>query len=180
MTQVSLKPFLRPGLDVLFVALNPAKQSNDRGHYFSGSRSRFFDLLHESGLITRRVDRGTADDVVFGTTAVNHRGAAFGVVDLIRDVVDSNSNNVKPSREHVTALIADIHRYEPRFVCIIHSKVREAMHQHAGLSAPLKYGVCGPVIPGSRACVVLNYFPNGNAIPDEPKLAIFRTLRDML
>ena len=50
MTEINLRPFLRPQLDVLFVALNPPTQSNQRGHYFSGRGSRFFRLLCLSGL----------------------------------------------------------------------------------------------------------------------------------
>lgn len=46
---VKLRPFLRSRLDVLFVALNPPEQSNANGHYFSGSSSRFFDLLTGAG-----------------------------------------------------------------------------------------------------------------------------------
>jgi len=41
MNTVLLQPFLRPGLDVLFLALNPPVQSNTNGHYFSGDQSRF-------------------------------------------------------------------------------------------------------------------------------------------
>ncbi len=35
-------------------------------------------------------------------------------------------------------------------------------------------------MPDSDAVVILNYFPNGNAIPDAPKLRIFGELRDRL
>lgn len=48
MNAVLLQPFLRPGLDVLFLALNPPVQSNTNGHYFSGDQSRFYDLLFKS------------------------------------------------------------------------------------------------------------------------------------
>ena len=55
MTTVRLQPFVRPGLDVLFLALNPPVQWNTNGHYFSGDQSRSYDLLFKSGLIVQAV-----------------------------------------------------------------------------------------------------------------------------
>lgn len=180
MAVVNLHPFLRPHLDVLFVALNPPEQSNSNGHYFSGTGSRFFQLLHQSGLITKAVPKENADEIVFGSTVVNHAGKEFGVVDLITGVVRTDSRKVRPTKQHVDALLKHIRDLDPRFVCIIHSKVRDALVKHADLVGSLTYGICGVVLPASAALVVMNYFPNGNAIPDEPKLRIFRELRDAL
>ncbi len=87
---------------------------------------------------------------------------------------------VRPTREHVDGLVGHVRRLEPRFVCISHARVRDALEKHPSLSGPLSYGVCGPLIRDSDAILVLNYFPNGNAIPDETKLRIFRDLRDLL
>jgi G:T/U-mismatch repair DNA glycosylase len=177
---VRLRPFLRPGLDVLFVALNPPVQSNANGHYFSGRTSRFFHLLFASGLITRDVPRQCADEVVFGTTSVNYKKTAFGVIDLVGDMVQTQSGKVRPTRHHVAQVIAHIQRLNPRFVCVIHSKVRDALNQHASLARRLDYGVCGRVLSNCDSQFIINYFPNGNAVPDTPKLKIFRTLREAL
>ena len=179
-TPVKLRPFLRPRLDVLFVALNPPVQSNSNGHYFSGTGSRFFKLLFESGLITKEVPKSNADEVIFGSTVANYGGKEFGVVDLVGEVVETESGRVRPTRHHVETLLEHIYELHPRFICIIHSKVRVALEKHATLSVPLTYGVCGAILPESDASVVMNYFPNGNAIPDAAKLQIFRLLRDAL
>lgn len=129
MTEINLRPFLRPQLDILFVALNPPKQSNDNGHYFSGSGSRFFRLLHLSGLIAEDLNKATADEIVFGSTRVNHQGCAFGVIDLIDGLVETDSGKVRPKRHHVEQLFARIRELNPRFVCIIHSRVRNAINK---------------------------------------------------
>ncbi len=76
-----IQPFLRPRPDILFVALNPPTQSNDSGHYFSGSGFRFFHLLYLSGLITAELPKATADEIVIGSTTVNYKRSSFGVVD---------------------------------------------------------------------------------------------------
>jgi G:T/U-mismatch repair DNA glycosylase len=180
MNAVLLQPFLRPGLDVLFLALNPPVQSNTNGHYFSGDQSRFYDLLFKSGLIVRAVPKSRADEIVFGGTSINYNRSTFGVIDLIGDLVQTHSAKVRVSREHVQQAVANIQRVGPRFVCVIHSKVRDALNRYAGLTRELDYGVCGAILPGCDTRFVLNYFPNGNAVPDEPKLAIFSSLRDAL
>lgn len=177
---VKLQPYLRLNLDILFVALNPPVQSNTNGHYFSGSQSRFYKLLYQSGLIDDDVPKSNADEIVFGSTHINYRHSEFGIIDLVDDIVQTNSKHIKPSSQHVDRLIANIYKYHPRFVCIIHSKVRDAVNRHAGFSSKLEYGVCGPLLPGASSRFVLNYFPNGNAIVDEDKVVIFRMLREML
>lgn len=179
MAKVMLKPFLRPHLDVLFVALNPPRQSNSKGHYFSGKGSRFFKLLFLSGLITTDIKKDEADSTVFGANTINVRGRSFGVVDLV-EVVETNSGKVRPSRDDVSRLFSRIRSLNPRYVCVIHSKVRDALNAQPELTRVLSYGVCGTVLRDCGSVFVLNYFPNGNAIPDKPKLEIFRRLRDLL
>lgn len=176
----NLNPYLLPNLDVLFVALNPPVQSNATGHYFSGSNSRFFHLLYRSGLITEDVPKSTADEMVFGSTVVNYRGSAFGIVDLVGDLVETDSRKVKPTSEHVDRLLTAIRANEPRFVCVIHSKVKKALNGSSLLIRPLEYGLCRTLLPGVASRFVLNYFPNGNAIADELKVQIFRELREAL
>ena len=95
MTKVNLRPFVRPNLDVLFVALNPASQSNSNGHYFSGKKSRFFLLLYKSGLITRDVDKSIADGIVFGSNKINYKEAQFGIADLVDDIVETKSTRIR-------------------------------------------------------------------------------------
>ncbi len=177
---VKLWKFLRPKLDVLFVALNPPVESNENGHYFSGRNSRFFELLNLSGLITAPVPKETADQIVFGSTAINYKGCEFGIVDLVGHLVETRSSRVQPTPEDVMSLLGVIRQSEPRFVCIIHSKVRDVLNRHPDIARPLNYGMCRRALAGSKSAFVLNYFPNGNNIPDERKVEIFRALRDAL
>lgn len=180
MSTVLLKPFVRPGLDVLFLALNPPLQSNTNGHYFSGDKSRFYDLLFKSGLIIKAMQKSRADEIVFGSTSVNYNRSTFGVIDLIDDLVQTQSGKVRVSREHAQQAIAHIRHLAPRFVCVIHAKVRDALNRYAGFTRDLDYGVCGRILPNCRSQFVLNYFPNGNAVPDTTKLEIFRALKKAL
>lgn len=136
MTVVNLRPFLRPFLDILFVGLNAPDQSNSNGHYFSGKQSRFFALLHDSGLLTQAVPKASADEIVFGSTSVNYGSKAFGVVELARDTVQTNSSKVRVTRAHGDALLRDILEFDPRFVCVIHSRVGNGLNAHAKIISP--------------------------------------------
>ena len=180
MTESQLKPFFRPPLDVLFIALNPPQQSNSNGHYFSGESSAFFKLLTASGLITREIDQAKADDVVFGSSDINYAKSSFGVIDLVDDIVETNSSRVRVRTGHVNRLISRVREICPRFACVIHYKVRDGLNLYGGLRNPLTYGWCGAVLPNCDTEFLLNYFPNGNKIPDERKIEIFRLLRDRL
>ena len=175
-----LTSYLRLHLDILFVGLNPPTQSNDNGHYFSGSNSRFFHLLYRSGLVTADLPKSNADEIVFGLTRVNYKSCSYGVVDLVEDIIQTDSRKVRPKPEHVGSLLGKVCEYEPRFVCVIHCKVRKALNSRSYLTKPLGYGICGPLLRGSDSNFVLNYFPNGNNLADERKLEIFRALRDAL
>ena len=121
MTEINLRPFLRPQLDVLFVALNPPAQSNHNGHYFSGRGSRFFHLLYLSGLITQDLPKETADTIVFGAVSRNPRffrqdrkasaGAGIRETDVSRharaQTQSSDQNRDKRVRETVSDCISD-------------------------------------------------------------------------
>jgi hypothetical protein len=179
-TNTRLSPYVRDGLDVLFVALNAPVQSHANGHWFSGRNSRFYKLLEDCGLIAKGIPRESADCTVFGSNVSNFEHSCFGVVDLAHDIVETDSRKVQPRAEHVQRLLALMRMREPRFVCIIHSKVRRALNRSRELAKPLEYGLNGPVLPGCRTQFVLNYFPSGNAIPDDRKKQIFRELRERL
>jgi hypothetical protein len=179
-TEINLKSYLRPGLDILFIALNPPRQSNSNGHYFSGKGSRFFKLLAASGLITREIPQARADEVVFGATGINYGRSSFGVVDLVDDLVDTDSTRVRITPHHVACLLDRVREQSPRFACVIHARVRDGLNRHGNLHSPLKYGWCGGVVRGCATEFVLNYFPNGNSITDETKIRIFQLLRQRL
>jgi hypothetical protein len=163
MTGTQLEPFLPRPLDVLFIALNPPQQSHSNGHYFLGEGSRFFKLLAASGLITREIPQALADDVVFGGTEINYAKSSFGVIDLVDDLVETNSARVQVTPRHVHRLKEQILDIQPRFACVIHSKVRDGLNRHGGLSRRLKYGWCGAILPDCDTEFLLNYFPNGNS-----------------
>jgi TDG/mug DNA glycosylase family protein len=47
--------YLRPGLDVIFIGINPGLRSAEIGRHFAGHSNRFWKLLAESGLTPVRL-----------------------------------------------------------------------------------------------------------------------------
>lgn len=71
-----LPDYLRPGLEVVFVGINPGAMSAVRGHYFANPRNGFWRLLHDAGLTPRRLDPTedrTMLDLGYGLTDVVKR-----------------------------------------------------------------------------------------------------------
>src|SRR5258705_10329425 len=50
-----LRDRIRPGVDVLFVGINPGVRSALTGHHFAGFSNRFWKLLFESKLVPERI-----------------------------------------------------------------------------------------------------------------------------
>ncbi|MGE0682753.1 MAG: mismatch-specific DNA-glycosylase [Candidatus Binatia bacterium] len=50
-TGKTLPDYLRPGLDIVFVGLNPGLYSTEVGHYFAHKQNRFWPALSASGLV---------------------------------------------------------------------------------------------------------------------------------
>ena len=50
-TRRTLPDYIRPGLRVLFVGINPGLRSTHLGHHFAGPSNRFWNLLYESRLV---------------------------------------------------------------------------------------------------------------------------------
>lgn len=121
----TLVPFLRPGLDLLFVGLNPARGSSRNRHFFSVNQA-FWNQLYQSGLITAPVDKASADTIVFGGTRVNCQGWSYGITDLVTAVAESDSRRVKPSRADCMCLENAIRRYSPRPITTL--KTKPQMH----------------------------------------------------
>jgi len=72
----TLKELLRPDLKAVFVGLNPAQKSVERGHYYQGTQGRQFWNLLGSYDICSNLPRGSEDDAAFQQ--------GFGFADLAR------------------------------------------------------------------------------------------------
>jgi double-stranded uracil-DNA glycosylase len=67
---------LRPGLKAVFIGLNPAPISVERGHYYQGRHGRLFWNRLSRHHITPQLPRGAEDDAAFQF--------GYGFADLVR------------------------------------------------------------------------------------------------
>lgn len=178
-----LTPFLRENLDILFVPLNPAKTSSDNGHYFS-TNSALWNQLYLAGLITKDFcAEDYADDIVFGGTKYNCNNWNFGITDLLTDIVDSNSKNVKPQKGHCILLEKSIRQYKPKIVILLHAKVYHAFAEnycHKYIFKKNEYGCCGKLLPDCDTIFFYIPFPHGNAIKNDIKIHLYKELKCFL
>lgn len=122
-TQVNLEEFIHPRMDVLFVALNAPTKSNDNGHWFSGNLS-FWNVLFNAGLITSRIyDPCKGDELVFGGQAINYQNWIYGLTDLVRDVVETDSSKVSTTSDQVRRILEIVSDHRTRKICLVHSSV---------------------------------------------------------
>src|SRR5690606_13520639 len=122
MNESKLVPYLRPNLDILFIGLNPAKGSSDKGHYFSVNQA-FWNQLYKANLINQPINKNIADEIIFATNEANYNNWEFGITDLVTKYAESNSQKIKPSYQDCLKLKSDIINLKPTTAVILHSKV---------------------------------------------------------
>jgi hypothetical protein len=123
MKKVNLREYIHPKMDILFVALNAPEISNSNAHWFSRNLN-FWDILFEAGLTTRRIeDPLRGDEIVFGNQNQNYNQKIFGVTDLVRDLVQTNSSGVKTHNNHVRRILSILDKNPTKKVCLMHSAV---------------------------------------------------------
>lgn len=80
----TLPDYLRPGLDIISIGLNPSLPSVRAGFYFANPRNRFWRALNASGLVSEALEPGSEaveilfNDYAIGFTDVVKRPTAGG------------------------------------------------------------------------------------------------------
>jgi TDG/mug DNA glycosylase family protein len=108
--QAALLPdILAPGLDVVFVGAAPSPAAASLGHYYAGSRNRFWQLLHAAGFTPRRLD-ATEDGLVLQY--------GIGLTAVFPHLI-STANHLLPEPDNSTVetLERKLAMFRPRVVC---------------------------------------------------------------
>jgi hypothetical protein len=130
MNIVNLAEYIYKEMDIFFVALNAPVKSNNNGHWFSGNLS-FWNLLFWSGLITEQISNPLMGDVkVFKEHSINYKNWVYGITDLDRETVVTNSSNVKTNKAQVARIISILEKYKVKKLCMDHAKVAEEFEKH--------------------------------------------------
>ena len=174
-----LYPFVRHGLDMLIVGLNPGGTSSQKGHYFS-TNSALWNQLYESGLITRPVDKNVADELVFRSSRINANGWEYGITDLVDYLAESDSRKVSPTNENCRKLMQTILENKPKVVVLLHSKVIKHFVKGFLGKGDVEYGNLGKLIDGFDTVFFNVPFPCGNAITSEAKVELYKQVKEVL
>ena len=105
----TLPDYLVPGLDLVFVGINPGLRSAQEGHYFATPANRFWPAVNRSGLLTEPLEAST-----------DHKALSQGIG--FTDVVKRPSNSASKLRASdfrrwAPVLKTKLERFEPLIVC---------------------------------------------------------------
>ena len=116
----TLPDLLTPGLDVVFVGINPGEESARRRHYYAHPGNAFWPLLSASGLTSRPV--GPLDDRRLPANE------AIGFTDVVKRVVtDSTTVTDLELRDAIPAFRRRIALARPRAICLTSSRAFDAL-----------------------------------------------------
>jgi double-stranded uracil-DNA glycosylase len=144
-----LRDRIKPGVQVVFVGINPGVRSALTGHHFAGFSNRFWKLLFESRLVPERVtyeDDGRLHEWGYGITNIVAR-ATPGIDTLRPD-------------EYVCGrgrLLAKVRKYRPRVVALVGVTVFRSMFP--GHKGPVPLGLQRETLGDSALFVLPN--PSG-------------------
>jgi len=119
----TLPDYLREGLDIVLIGLNPSAYSARVGHYFANPRNRFWAALNRSGLVGRELSpEQDASLLDYG----------IGCTDVVkRPTPQASGLSAADFRQGVPVLQVKLAKYRPRIACF---------HGMIAYKAYLKYG----------------------------------------
>ncbi|MCE2502082.1 MAG: mismatch-specific DNA-glycosylase [Dehalococcoidia bacterium] len=137
----TLPDYLRPGLDIVLIGLNPSAYSMRAGHYFANPRNRFWSAVSAANLVGRAV--GPEDDAVL-------MEAGIGFTDVVK----------RPTPQASGLSAADYRRDAPllREKLLAHAPAVACFHGLTAYRAYLRYaeGISKPgAIPLGRQDVTI-------------------------
>jgi TDG/mug DNA glycosylase family protein len=162
-----LRDRIRPGVQVLFVGINPGVRSALTGHHFAGFSNRFWKLLYRAGLVPDPVtylDDDRLPEWGFGITNVVAR-ATRGIDELRPEEYAAGRLRLR----------SKVRRYKPSVVAFVGITVYRAMFpQH---KRPVTMGLQQERLGESRVFVLPNTSGRNAHYSIDEMLAAFGALR---
>jgi TDG/mug DNA glycosylase family protein len=162
-----LTDYLRPGLDLVFVGINPSARSAAAGHHYAGPANHFWPLLYESGLVSEPLtyrDDARVLEWSIGLTNLVPRASA-SMADL----------TLEEMRRGAEQLRAKLRKYAPRVVCFNGKRIYEVFS-----GASCEFGPQPERFGDSRVYVMPSTSPRGASYQRAQKLRFFVELREIV
>ena len=123
-TEPVLPDYLAPGLRVVFCGTAPGLISAARGHYYGGPGNRFWDFLHQAGLVPQPL-AATEDRRVLEY--------GIGLTDLVKDMAQSHDRGLVYD---VAGLEQRIAACAPGWLAFTSKEAGKAAARHLGQPTP--------------------------------------------
>jgi TDG/mug DNA glycosylase family protein len=166
-----LRDRIEPGVQALFVGINPGMRSEAIGHHFAGYSNRFWKLLYESRLVPQLI--GAEDD-----DRLPEWG--FGITNLVARATPG-MDTLEPG-EFIAGgriLRRKIRRFKPSIVVLIGVTVFRSLFERPG-RLPVHLGLQPERLEGARVFVLPNPSGRNANFSHAEMLASFRKLRELL
>ena len=166
-----LRDRIEPGVQALFVGINPGMRSEAIGHHFAGYSNRFWKLLYESRLVPQPI--GAEDD-----DRLPEWG--FGITNLVARATPGM--DTLEAAEFIAGgriLRRKIHRFKPSIVVLIGVTVFRSLFASPG-RLPVRLGLQPERLEGALVFVLPNPSGRNANFSHAEMLASFRDLRELL
>jgi TDG/mug DNA glycosylase family protein len=108
---ITIADVIAPGLDVVFVGINPGLYSGATGHHFAKPGNRFWPALHLSGFTPRQLAPHEKEELL---------GLGLGVTNLVaRTTARADELSKDEIKEGANLLERKFERFAPRFVAFL-------------------------------------------------------------
>ena len=166
-----LRDRIEPGVQALFVGINPGMRSEAIGHHFAGYSNRFWKLLYESRLVPQPI--GPEDDGRLPEWG-------FGITNLVARATPG-IDTLKPAEFVAGARVLrrKIRRFNPPIVVLIGVTVFRSLFRR-GARFPVRVGLQLEHLEGARVFVLPNPSGRNANFTYKEMLAAFRKLRRLL
>lgn len=162
-----LPDYLREGLDVVFVGINPGTRSAAAGHHYAGASNHFWPLLYEAGFVGEPLTcRDDARVLEWGIGLTNM------VARPSPSIVDLSMHEL---REGAGILRAKLELYQPRFACFNGKRIYDVFS-----ATKASLGMQVDRIGETRLYVMPSTSPRGATYQRADKLKFFRELRELI
>ena len=162
-----LRDYLRSGLDLVMVGINPGTKSATAGRHYAGPGNHFWPLMFESGLISEPLTFAEDERVLewsIGLTNIVDRPSP-SITDL----------SLAELRSGAASLRAKLLQYQPRIACFNGKRIYEVF---AG--RPCTLGLQDEKIGATRLYVMPSTSARTAAYQRADKLRFFRELAGLL
>ena len=162
-----LPDYVRDGLDLVFVGINPGLRSEATGHHYAGPGNHFWPLLHESGLVSEPLTYEQDARVLewnIGLTNMVAR-ASQSITDLTLDELRAGAAILR--RKLLAA--------RPRVVCFNGKRIYEVFAGH-----PTAFGPQKETLDGIALFVMPSTSARTASYQRAAKLAFFRELKALV